>query len=92
MSVGDYRDPNWALKAQKSHTAREDALQQAVADVHASEKPNTLFIIGGGEIFSQTMPLADRLELTHIELDVREMHIILPFLPSLKSDLRTACR
>lgn len=42
-----------------------------MADVHASEKPDTLFIIGGGEIFTQTLPIADRLELTHVELDVQ---------------------
>ena len=47
------------------------ALPQAVADVQASEKPDSIFIIGGGEIFKQTMDIADRLELTHVELDVQ---------------------
>lgn len=65
------RDPNWSFEGTKVAHSIEDALQQAVADVQVSEKPNTLFIIGGGEIFSQTMPIADRLELTHIELDVQ---------------------
>ena len=49
----------------------EDALAQAVADVQASEKPDAIFVIGGGEIFKQTMNIADRLELTHVELDVQ---------------------
>ena len=31
-----------------------------------------LFIIGGGEIFKQTINIADRLELTHVELDVQD--------------------
>jgi len=46
-------------------------LAQAVADVQASEKPDAIFVIGGGEIFKQTMNIADRLELTHVELDVQ---------------------
>ena len=49
----------------------EEALTQAVADVQASEKPNSLYIIGGGEIFKQTIDIADRLELTHVELNVQ---------------------
>ena len=35
------------------------------------KKANTIFIIGGGEIFKQTIGIADRLELTHINLDVK---------------------
>ncbi len=46
------------MKAQKWRIALKMPCEQAVADVQASEKPNTLFIIGGGEIFSQTMPIA----------------------------------
>ena len=65
------RDPNWQFTGTKVAHSIEDALTQAVADVKASEKPTTLFIIGGGEIFSQTMPIADRLELTHVALDVQ---------------------
>ena len=30
-----------------------------------------MFIIGGGEIFKQTLSIADRLELTHVDLDVQ---------------------
>lgn len=65
------RDQNWAFDGTKVAYTIEDALTQAVADVHASEKPNSIFIIGGGEIFKQTLDLADRLELTHVELDVQ---------------------
>ncbi|WP_122899960.1 dihydrofolate reductase [Acinetobacter sp. B51(2017)] len=65
------RDQNWQFAGTKVAHSIEDALTQAVADVKASEKPDTIFIIGGGEIFSQTMPIADRLELTHVELDVQ---------------------
>lgn len=65
------RDPNWAFEGTKVAYSLEDALTQAVEDVKASEKPNTIFIIGGGEIFKQTIGIADRLELTHVELDVQ---------------------
>lgn len=27
-------------------------------------------MIGGGELFALTLPIADRLEITHVELDV----------------------
>jgi len=65
------RDPHWSFDGVKTAHSIEAALSQAVADVHASEKPDTLFIIGGGEIFTQTLPIVDRLELTHVELDVQ---------------------
>lgn len=65
------RDHNWSFEGTKVAYSIEDALTQAVADVQASEKPTSIFIIGGGEIFKQTMNITDRLELTHVELDVQ---------------------
>ncbi|TCB35713.1 dihydrofolate reductase [Acinetobacter sp. ANC 4910] len=65
------RDPDWSFEGTKVAYSIEDALSQAVSDVQASEKPESIFIIGGGEIFKQTMTIADRLELTHVELDVQ---------------------
>ena len=65
------RDSNWSFEGTKVAHSIEDALAQAVADVKASEKPDSIFVIGGGEIFKQTMNIADRLELTHVELDVQ---------------------
>lgn len=64
------RDQNWQFEGVKVANSIEDALNGAVADLQATEK-NTLFIIGGGEIFSQTLSITDRLELTHVELDVQ---------------------
>ena len=75
------RDVNWEFAGTKVAHSIEEALTQAAVDVKASEKPNTIFIIGGGEIFSQTMPIADRLELTHVALDVQgDAHY--PHIPS----------
>ena len=64
------RDTNWSFEGTKIAYSIEDALSQAIEDVKASEKPTSIFIIGGGEIFKQTMSIVDRLELTHVELDV----------------------
>ncbi len=52
------RDNNWQFEGTKVAYSIEDALKQAVSDVKASEKPNTIFIIGGGEIFKQTLEIA----------------------------------
>ena len=65
------RDADWAFSGAKVAHSIEEALTQAAADVLASEKPESIFIIGGGEIFAQTMDIADRLELTYVELDVQ---------------------
>jgi dihydrofolate reductase len=65
------RDTSWNYEGAKIAHSIEEALTLAVADVQASEKPNSIFIIGGGEIFKQTIHIADRLELTHVELDVQ---------------------
>ena len=65
------RDPSWSFDKVKVAHSIEDALAQALTDVAASEKPESIFVIGGGEIFKQTLPIADRLELTHVELDVQ---------------------
>ncbi|MDX6765126.1 dihydrofolate reductase, partial [Streptomyces sp. F8] len=55
------RDTSWTFDGTKVAYSIEEALAQAVADVQASEKPNSIFIIGGGEIFKQTIDIADRL-------------------------------
>lgn len=65
------RDKDWSFEGTKVAYSIEVALAQAIADVKASEKPEAIFVIGGGEIFKQTMNIADRLELTHVELDVQ---------------------
>lgn len=64
------RDPSWQFEGVKVAHNIEDALNEALTDVQHSEKAS-LFIIGGGEIFTQTLNIADRLELTHVDLDVQ---------------------
>ena len=64
------RDQNWSAEGVKVANSIESALEQASADLNQVEK-QSLFIIGGGEIFTQTLDIADRLEITHVELDVQ---------------------
>ncbi|APU49723.1 dihydrofolate reductase [Acinetobacter junii] len=64
------RDPLWQFEGVKVAYSIEDALNEALTDVQHSEKAS-VFIIGGGEIFTQTLNIADRLELTHVDLDVQ---------------------
>lgn len=65
------RDADWSYAGAKVAHSIEEALTLSAQDVKASEKPESIFIIGGGEIFKQTLDIADRLELTHVELDVQ---------------------
>ncbi|WP_179998674.1 dihydrofolate reductase [Acinetobacter sp. YH12239] len=64
------RNKEWCHDGVKVAYSIEEALEKSIDDVKLSDKPNTIFVIGGGEIFEQTINIADRLELTHIDLDV----------------------
>ena len=64
------RDTEWQFDGVKVAHTIEDAMNGALTDAQHAEKAS-LFIIGGGEIFTQTLAIADRLELTHIDLDVQ---------------------
>lgn len=63
------RDPNWQHAGVQVAASIEQALEKASAELDQVEK-NSLFIIGGAEIFKQTLAIADRLEITHVDLDV----------------------
>lgn len=64
------RDTEWQFDGVKVAHTIEDAMNGALTDAQHAEKAS-LFIIGGGEIFTQTLAIADRLELTHVDLDVQ---------------------
>lgn len=64
------RDKTWSAAGVKVAHSLEDALEQASLDLSLVKK-QCLFIIGGGEIFAQSLALCDRLEITHIELDIQ---------------------
>lgn len=65
------RDKNWTAEGVKIVHSLEDAFMQAHLDVEHCEKNQSLFVIGGGEIFKQTLPIMDRLEITRVDLDVQ---------------------
>jgi len=56
-----FRQPDWvAAGATGVHS---------LADALAAAAPAAVWIIGGGEIYRQAMPLADHLEITEVDLD-----------------------
>ncbi|WP_026471197.1 dihydrofolate reductase [Alkanindiges illinoisensis] len=64
------RDTSWQADQVKVAHTLDDILNQASADVKQLQL-QSIFIIGGAEIFRQTLDIADRLELTHVSLDVQ---------------------
>lgn len=48
------------------------SLEQAIAAARESAGDGDVFIVGGGQIYSQAMPLADVLHVTHVETDVAD--------------------
>lgn len=65
------RNLDWSFEGVKVAYSINEALESSISDVLNSEKPNTIFIIGGGEIFHQTLDIADRLEITHVDFDAQ---------------------
>ena len=58
------RQPDWHDGAQVlvGHSV-DDALARA------SELDEKVFVVGGAQIYAEALPLADRLELTHVDLE-----------------------
>jgi dihydrofolate reductase len=63
------RDHTWTANKVKVAHDLNALLDMAIVDVKALGQ-TSLFIIGGAEIFKQTLPFSDRLEITHVVLDV----------------------
>jgi dihydrofolate reductase len=55
------RQPDWS--------AEGATVAHSLADALAVSGPGPVWIIGGGEIYRQAMPQADRLEVTEVDLD-----------------------
>ncbi|PKO97506.1 MAG: hypothetical protein CVU12_00550 [Bacteroidetes bacterium HGW-Bacteroidetes-7] len=52
------------------------SLEDALTDIHTS--PYEIFIIGGGEVYRQALPLADKLYLTKVHLTVNDADTFFP--------------
>lgn len=75
------RNPDWTFEGVKVAHSIDEALSRSIEDVRLSQKPNTIFIIGGGEIFQQTIDITDRLELTHVDISVNNGDVFYPKIP-----------
>ncbi|MCF9033457.1 dihydrofolate reductase [Acinetobacter nectaris] len=76
------RDASWQFDGVKTASSIEEALENSLDDVANSTQPSKVFIIGGGEIFTQTINIADCLELTHIDLAVESGNAYYPNIPN----------
>jgi len=60
------RDPGFAADG----AVRAGSLEEALGIARAAPGGEAIKVIGGGEIYAQAMPLADRLDVTHVEAEV----------------------
>jgi len=60
---------NIVITRQEAWAAEGATVAHSLAGALAAALPASVWIIGGGEIYRQSMPLAGRLEVTEVELD-----------------------
>jgi dihydrofolate reductase len=60
---------NIVITRQSDWSAGGATVVHSLADALASAAPGPVWVIGGGEIYRQAMPLADRIEVTEVDLD-----------------------
>ena len=60
------RNPDFAADGVEVAPSLESALDHAAAAA-ARSSVDTVFVIGGGELYAAAMPRADRLHITHVE-------------------------
>jgi dihydrofolate reductase len=63
------RQTDWTHEGVHVEQTLDALIQGATADAIARGQ-SSMYVIGGGELFTLTLPIADRLEITHVELDV----------------------
>lgn len=62
------RNPDFRVEGAEVAHSLADAM--TIARSHSPRETNELCVIGGGEIWAQAMPIADRLKVTHVLADV----------------------
>ena len=60
---------NIVITRQDDWTAKGATVVHSLAEALAAAADASVWIIGGGEIYRQAMPLADRLEVTEVDLE-----------------------
>lgn len=63
------RQTNWAHEGVNVEQKLDALIEGATAEAIARGQ-SAIYIIGGGELFTLTLPIADRLEVTHVALNV----------------------
>ncbi|NKF22431.1 dihydrofolate reductase [Solimonas marina] len=58
---------NWVLTRDRDFRADGARVFHSLDDVHAAHADGELMVIGGGELYRQTLPLAQRLYLTEVQ-------------------------
>lgn len=61
------RNAGWSSDGAETVLSLDDAVQRATEGLTSAED---IWIIGGGEIFAQALPIADRIELTQINAGI----------------------
>ncbi len=61
------RDPSWQVPDVLVAHSVDEAIALAAG---YEDRPGAVMVVGGGEIYRQTLPRADRLEITHVDVDV----------------------
>lgn len=75
------RDPDYSAEGAKTAASLDEAI--AIAKEGAETGCEEICIIGGGDIFREAMPKADRLYVTHIEAEIDGD----TFLPEIDEDI-----
>lgn len=59
----------------------EQALNSCLGLIKRKDLPKNIYVIGGAEIYNMTMPLADKLEVTHVQTHVKDGDAFYPHIP-----------
>lgn len=60
------RDPNWGAEGVETVRSLADAITLGTARGRCMPGPDEIAIIGGGQIYAQSVSLADKLHVTHV--------------------------
>ena len=79
----DYAEQNNLVGSEKAYVMHnlDDALTQAASLAHGAHL-DTIWVIGGERVFSEAMMYTDRVELTHVDTDIKDGDAFYPELPN----------
>lgn len=79
----DYAAQNGLVGSEKAYVMHnlDDALTQAASLAHGAHL-DTIWVIGGERVFSEAMMYTDRVELTHVDTDIKAGDAFYPELPN----------